>query len=281
MRSNLCASDEQGEHNERGARGDGAESAWKPGLPREGWNALEKGNDCTAESPGAENGEVLIRATELAKEYPNGGEPIRVLRGVSLSVRRGEMLAIMGPSGSGKSTLLFILGLLLQPTRGVYVAAGSDVSGMNRSAQAEFRRKEVGFVFQSCNLLESSTVYENIEFPLIYAGVKRKERAARIREALARVNLDNRMHHPASRLSGGEQQRVAVARAMVNRPRIILADEPTGQLDRNNGRLVLEYFEQFVAGGETAMVIVTHDPDVAARCTRVCHLEDGVVVGTG
>jgi putative ABC transport system ATP-binding protein len=247
----------------------------------QGWKTLAKGNFCTPRSSAAENSEVLIRASELAKEYPNGGEPIRVLRGVSLSVRRGEMLAIMGPSGSGKSTLLFILGLLLQPTRGVYIAAGSDVSGMNRSAQAEFRRKEVGFVFQSCNLIESSTVYENIEFPLIYAGVKRKERAPRIREALTRVNLANRMHHPASRLSGGEQQRVAVARAMVNRPRIILADEPTGQLDRNNGRLVLDCFEQFVAGGETAMVIVTHDPEVAARCTRVCLLEDGAVVGAG
>ena len=230
-------------------------------------------------SPPTENGEVLIRVSGLTKEYPNGAGTIRVLRGVSLDVRRGEMVAIMGPSGSGKSTLLFILGLLLQPTRGVHVVAGTDVSGLNRSAQAEFRRKEVGFVFQSCNLIESSTVYENLELALIYAGVRRKERPARIRDALAKVNLSNRIHQRASRLSGGEQQRAAVARALVNRPRIILADEPTGQLDHAHGQLVLDYFEQFVAAGDTAMVVVTHDPQVAARCTRVCLFEDGVIRG--
>jgi putative ABC transport system ATP-binding protein len=229
-------------------------------------------------SPPTENGEVLIHVSGLIKEYPNGAEPIRVLRGVSLDIRRGEMVAIMGPSGSGKSTLLFILGLLLQPTRGVHVVAGTDVSGLSRSAQAEFRRKEVGFVFQSCNLIESSTVYENLELALIYAGVRRKERPARIRDALEKVNLTSRIHHRANHLSGGEQQRAAVARALVNRPRIILADEPTGQLDHANGQLVLDYFEQFAAG-DTAIIVVTHDPQVASRCTRVCLFEDGVIRG--
>jgi putative ABC transport system ATP-binding protein len=187
------------------------------------------------------------------------------------------MVGIMGPSGSGKSTLLFILGLLLLPSQGIYIADGQNTSGLNRAQQAEFRRKKVGFVFQSCNLIETATVYENLEFPLIYANVRRNERPGKIRDALERVNLGHRLHHPANRLSGGEQQRVAVARSLVNSPLIILADEPTGQLDRDNGRLVLDYFEQFVADSQTAMVIVTHDPGVAARCTRICFLEDGII----
>lgn len=228
-------------------------------------------------SPDRKNEDVLIRVSNLTKEYRSGAETIHVLRGVNLVVCRGEMVAIMGPSGSGKSTLLFILGLLLLPTQGSYVAAGVDVKDMDRSEQAEFRRRKVGFVFQSCNLVESATVYENLEFPLIYAGIKRKDRPGRIRDALVRVNLSHRLHHPANRLSGGEQQRVAVARALVNGPMIILADEPTGQLDRVHGQQVLDYFERFVAHGDTAMVVVTHDPQVAARCTRVCLFEDGAI----
>ncbi len=224
-----------------------------------------------------DNGHIVIHTSDITKEYRNGAETIRVLHKINLSVCRGEMVGIMGPSGSGKSTLLFILGLLLLPSQGIYMADGQDVSGLNKAQQAEFRRKKVGFVFQSCNLIETATVYENLEFPLIYAGIRRRDRPGKIQEALERVNLNHRLHHPASRLSGGEQQRVAVARALVNNPRIILADEPTGQLDRTNGQLVLDYFEQFVADRETAMIIVTHDPEVAARCTRICFLEDGAI----
>jgi len=184
----------------------------------------------------------------------------------------------MGPSGSGKSTLLFILGLFLAPTKGTYRVLGEDVLTLDRSAQARFRRKNVGFVFQSCNLIEHSTVYENLEMPLIYAGVNRKERREKIHDALERVNLSHRIRHSANLLSGGEQQRVAVARALVNNPQIILADEPTGQLDRQNSRTVIDYFRQFVADGNTAMMIVTHDPEVAACCTKVYRLNDGVIV---
>lgn len=218
----------------------------------------------------------LIRLRDLTKHYPNGASMITVLKDVNLMVARGEMIAIMGPSGSGKSTLLYILGLLLSPTLGTYHFAGEDVLKLDRTAQAEFRRRQVGFVFQSCDLLENSTVYENLEFPLIYAGVERRERPARVLAALERVNLGHRIHHAANHLSGGEKQRVAVARALVNKPQVILADEPTGQLDRNNSHLILDYFQEIISAGETA-VIVTHDPEIAARCSRTYILQDGIL----
>jgi putative ABC transport system ATP-binding protein len=250
-------------------------------MPRRCWQAVWRWclpcDMNRLETTTADNGRIVIHTSDITKEYQSGAETIRVLHQINLNVCQGEIVGIMGPSGSGKSTLLFILGLLLLPSKGVYMAAGQDVNELNRAQQAEFRRKKVGFVFQSCNLIETATVYENIEFPLIYAGVGRKERSGKIRDALERVNLGHRLHHPANRLSGGEQQRVAVARSLVNNPLIILADEPTGQLDSANGRLVLDYFEQFVADSQTAMVIVTHDPGVAARCTRVFILEDGVI----
>ena len=224
------------------------------------------------------NGKTMIHVAGLAKHYRNGGGAVSVLQGVDLSLSPGEMVAIMGPSGSGKSTLLFILGLFLAPSQGIYRALGKDVLNLDRHSQALFRRKYVGFVFQSCNLIENSTVQENLEMPLIYAGVRRSERRDRIHDALDRVGLSHRIHHPANLLSGGEQQRVAVARALVNNPKIILADEPTGQLDRNNGRMVMDHFRNFVADGTASIMIVTHDPEVAAQCTRVCRLDDGVVV---
>ncbi len=217
----------------------------------------------------------LIRVHGLVREYQANGNRVHALRGIDLDVRRGERLAIVGPSGSGKSTLLFILGLLLEPTAGVYFMDGCDVLRLNRKEQAAYRRKSVGFVFQACNLVEPATVYENLEFPLIYAGMPASQRPALIERIAATVEMTHRLHHPANRLSGGEQQRVAIARAMVNRPKLILADEPTGQLDRHNGDRVMEYFEQMVAGGETALITVTHDPEVARRCTRVCRLVDG------
>jgi len=221
----------------------------------------------------------LIQVTDLTKTYHNGAGPIEVLRDVNLVVCSGEMVAVMGPSGSGKSTLLYILGLLQAPSSGSYRWEGTDILSLDRVQQAEFRRRRLGFVFQSCDLLENSNVYENLEFPLIYEGVDKQERPPRILEALERVNLGHRLYHSANLLSGGERQRVAVARALVNRPQLILADEPTGQLDRRHGHLIMEHFEEIVAGTETAVVVVTHDPEIGARCTRVCPMEDGVLYG--
>jgi len=220
---------------------------------------------------------LLIQVSGLTHAYDNGTGPIVVLREVSLGIRRGEMVAIMGPSGSGKSTLLSILGLLMSPTAGSYTVLGRDVLKFDRSSQATFRRTYVGFVFQRCNLIDTCSVYENLEFPLIYAGVKRSERPERIQDVLARVNMSHRLHHRANQLSGGEQQRVAIARALVNNPLIVLADEPTGQLDRMHGELVMDHFEQIMSDGDKAVLIVTHDAQVASRCTRVCLIEDGVL----
>ena len=220
---------------------------------------------------------ALIKVSDLCKTYDNGLELIHVLRDINLRVNPGEIMAIMGPSGSGKSTLLFILGIFLLPSSGTYFLGGQNVFGLDRAAQAEFRRNRVGFVFQSCDLLENSTVYENLEFPLIYAGVDRRDRKERITRALDQVNLSHRMHHSSNRLSGGERQRVAVARALVNQPQVILADEPTGQLDRSHAHLVLDHFNKIVSDGKTAMVVVTHDPEIASRCTRTCLIRDGAL----
>ena len=220
---------------------------------------------------------ALIQVTDLCKSYDNGSGFIHVLRDVNMTVYPGEIVAVMGPSGSGKSTFLFILGIFLHPSGGSYFLGGENVLALDRAGQADFRRRRVGFVFQSCDLLENSTVYENLEFPLIYAGVDRKERPARIANALSKVNLGHRMHQSSNRLSGGERQRVAVARALVNQPQVILADEPTGQLDRSHGHLVMDHFGEIVSDGKTSIVVVTHDPEMAARCNRVCSLRDGAL----
>lgn len=219
----------------------------------------------------------IIQVTRLSKHYSNGQGVIPVLRGVSLEINTGEMVAVMGPSGSGKSTLLFILGLLLPASSGIYQFLGQDVLNLSRADQADFRRRRVGFVFQNCDLFENSTVYENLEFPLVYAQVERLERPALIEAALERVNLGHRLRHPANLLSGGERQRVAVARALVNQPQVILADEPTGQLDRQNGQMIMDNFNQIAAKGDTSLIIVTHDSQVAERCHRIFSLEDGIL----
>ncbi len=221
--------------------------------------------------------DALIQVGNLTKSYQTEAGTIHVLKDVNLQVYPGEIVAVTGPSGSGKSTFLFILGIFISPTRGSYFLGGQDVLHLNRNAQAEFRRNRVGFVFQSCDLLENSTVYENLEFPLIYAGVERRERPARIAAALNLVNLGHRIHHSSNRLSGGERQRVAVARALVNQPQVILADEPTGQLDRNHGHQVMDHFAQIVSNNQTSIVVVTHDPEMAARCHRVFFMRDGVL----
>ncbi|MBI4776416.1 MAG: ABC transporter ATP-binding protein [Deltaproteobacteria bacterium] len=220
---------------------------------------------------------VLVDVAGLTKDFHTGVEAVRALRGVDLRVRQNEMVAVMGPSGSGKSTLLFILGLLLYPTTGSYRMMGRDMLSLTRSDQAGFRRRYLGFVFQGSDLVETCNVYENLELPLIYAEVPAHQRPSRISQALERVELLHRMHHPANLLSGGERQRVAVARALVNEPRLILADEPTGQLDQSNGRHVMDYLEQIAGDGKSAVIVVTHDPAITHRCHRICRLEDGVL----
>lgn len=224
-----------------------------------------------------QNKTPIIEIRDLDKEHPSGTETLHVLRKLSLDIYGGEVVAIMGPSGTGKSTLLYILGMLSPASGGSYKINGRDVFRMTRSEQAVFRRDSLGYVFQSSNMLEFSTVFENLEYPLVYGGVPSRERPARIREALDRVGMAHRINHPANRLSGGEQQRVAIARALVNNPSIILADEPTGALDSKNSEMVMDYFRELVADSERAMIIVTHDPAVAARCTTVYVLRNGVL----
>jgi putative ABC transport system ATP-binding protein len=220
----------------------------------------------------------LLSVLELAKQYLTGDGPVRVLHCVNLTVNRREMLAIMGESGSGKSTLLFILGLLLAPSAGAYRMLGKNMFDLDRREQAWIRCRWLGFVFQSADLVEASTVCENLELPLIYAEVDEGERQTRIGEALERVHMTHRLTHAAGCLSAGERQRVAIARALVNRPKLVLADEPTGQLDRTNGNRVLDYFEKIVKESDTSVLVVTHDPEVARRCGRILRLEEGVLV---
>jgi len=220
---------------------------------------------------------ALVDVEGLAKEFHTGVESVQALREVTLSVRQNEMVAVTGPSGSGKSTLLFILGLLLHPTKGSYSMLGRDMLSLSRSDQAGFRRRYLGFVFQGSDLVETCNVYENLELPLIYAEVPARDRLSKISQALEQVDLLHRMHHPANLLSGGERQRVAVARALVNQPRLLLADEPTGQLDQANGRHVMDYLQRIAYDGKSAVVIVTHDPAISDRCNRICRLEDGVL----
>ena len=221
--------------------------------------------------------DILIRVSDLMMQYGNGATAIPVLQGVNLNIRRGEMVAVTGPSGCGKSTLLFILGLFLIPSQGKYYFENKDALAFGRSAQSEFRRKSVGFVFQSSDLFEKPTVYENLEYPLIYGEVQRRQRRGRIKDALHLVNLGHRIRHPANLLSGGERQRVAIARALVNRPKVILADEPTGQLDQQNTQFIMDYLEKIVAEVHTTLILVTHDPQVSGRCKRICVLENGLL----
>ncbi|MES9996767.1 ATP-binding cassette domain-containing protein [Desulfovibrio aminophilus] len=219
----------------------------------------------------------IIVLRNLKKLYDSPAGAITVLKGIDLSIRSGEMVAIMGPSGCGKSTLLYILGLLQQATSGEFRLAGADILRLSPKEQAALRRDSIGFVLQSCNLFENTTVYENLEFPLIYGRMPRSRRRARIEEALAMVNLSQRMHQPSNMLSGGEQQRVAIARALINRPKILLADEPTGQLDRTTSKHVMASFKTIIRDHDTAMILVTHDPEVADQCDRACVLVDGTL----
>ena len=218
---------------------------------------------------------MIIEAQSLVKTYVLGGTTVRALDGVTLDVEEGEMLAITGPSGSGKSTLMHILGCLDRFDSGTYVLAGEDVSMLGRNRLAEIRNRRIGFVFQTFNLLPRMNALENVELPLLYAGLRHaKDRAA---EALRTVGLEDRMHHAPNQLSGGQRQRVALARALITDPAILLADEPTGNLDSKTGEEILRLFESLNAGGRT-VIIVTHEADIAARCQRRVHMRDGRIV---
>ncbi|MGE5813600.1 MAG: ABC transporter ATP-binding protein [Acidobacteriota bacterium] len=218
----------------------------------------------------------LIETQDLWKTYVMGAEEIHALRGVSLSIERGEYVAIMGPSGSGKSTLMNLIGCLDTPTKGSYLLNEKLVSQMNDDELARIRNEEIGFVFQTFNLLPRATALHNVELPLIYAGVPSKDRNKRAREALERVELGTRLTHRPNELSGGQRQRVAVARALVNNPSILLADEPTGNLDSKTGEEIMGLFSKLHQGGNT-IVLVTHEADIAAHAHRVVHLKDGRV----
>jgi putative ABC transport system ATP-binding protein len=222
-------------------------------------------------------GPPVVVARDLVKTYVLGDTELHALDGVSLTVQQGDFVAIMGASGSGKSTLMNVLGCLDRPTSGSYVLDGMEVSRLGRGQLAEVRNRTIGFVFQSFNLLARTTAQENVELPLVYSGVGRKERAARARAALERVGLGQRMDHRPSQLSGGQQQRVAIARAVVNEPKIIFADEPTGNLDTKTSVDVMRLFQQLWESGLT-IIFVTHEPDVARYASRIVTMRDGRIV---
>lgn len=221
--------------------------------------------------------EEVIRLENVWKHYRVGESVVKALDEVELTVRRGEYVAIMGPSGSGKSTMMNILGCLDTPTGGHYYLGGTDVSGMDDDSLSEVRNREIGFVFQSFNLLPRYSALENVELPLLYAGVSKAERVRRAREELRRVGLAERMAHRPSELSGGQRQRVAIARALVVRPSIILADEPTGNLDTNTSLEIMDLFEEIHTGGNT-VIMVTHEEDIARYAQRIVRLRDGHII---
>jgi putative ABC transport system ATP-binding protein len=218
----------------------------------------------------------LIETVDLWKTYVMGSEEIHALRGVSIEIDRGEYVAIMGPSGSGKSTLMNLIGCLDTPTKGSYLLNGKQVGQMNDNELARIRNEEIGFVFQTFNLLPRATALHNVELPLVYAGVPAKERELRAKAALEQVELAPRMTHRPNELSGGQRQRVAIARALVNNPSILLADEPTGNLDSKTGSEIMGLFEKLHQAGNT-IVLVTHEADVAAFAYRTIHIRDGQV----
>jgi putative ABC transport system ATP-binding protein len=218
----------------------------------------------------------LIETRDLWKTYVMGDEEIHALRGVAIGIERGEYVAIMGPSGSGKSTLMNLIGCLDTPTKGSYLLNGKEVAAMNDDELARIRNEEIGFVFQTFNLLPRATALHNVELPLVYAGVPGKVRQERAKAALEKVELTQRASHRPNELSGGQRQRVAIARALVNDPSILLADEPTGNLDSKTGTEIMSLFDRLHESGNT-IILVTHEPEVAAHAHRVISIRDGQV----
>ena len=218
--------------------------------------------------------DIVILAHKLVRDYQLGAEVVHALRGVDLQIRRNEFTAIMGPSGSGKSTLMNLLGCLDTPTAGEYWLNGQKVNELDDDELARIRNKEIGFVFQTFNLLPRATSLHNVELPLIYAGVGAKDRRERAAESLEKVGLGDRMHHKPSELSGGQRQRVAIARALVNGPSIVLADEPTGNLDSATSSEIMAVFEDLHSAGQT-IILITHEHDIATHADRQVHLLDG------
>jgi putative ABC transport system ATP-binding protein len=218
----------------------------------------------------------LINITGITRDFQLGSETVHVLKGIDLKIEKGEYVALMGPSGSGKSTLMNLLGCLDTPTSGQYILNGKNVSEMHDDELAEIRNKEIGFVFQTFNLLPRTTALDNVALPMIYAGHGKDERRKRASEVLKQVNLGDRMDHQPNQLSGGQRQRVAIARALVNRPSIILADEPTGNLDSKTSVEIMTLFDEIHQNGNT-VILVTHEEDIAAYAKRVIRLRDGVI----
>ena len=223
---------------------------------------------------------MLISVENVTRKYEVGGETVHALRGVSFQVAKGEWCAIVGQSGSGKSTLMNILGCLDTPNSGRYLLNGHDVSQMDDDALADIRNREIGFIFQTFQLLPRETSLANVELPLVYRGIGAKERRERAIAALQKVGLEYRMHHRPNELSGGQRQRVAVARALVAEPSLLLADEPTGNLDSATGEEIIHLFEELHQAGHT-LILVTHEPSLAARCPRAIRITDGQIVADG
>lgn len=219
---------------------------------------------------------LVIKIRGIIRNFPLGNEVVKVLKGIDLDIKRGEYVAIMGPSGSGKSTLMNLLGCLDTPTSGSYNLNGNDVSEMTDDELAEIRNTEIGFVFQTFNLLPRTTALDNVALPMIYAGASKKQRQERATEVLNDVGLSNRIDHKPNQLSGGQRQRVAVGRALVNKPSIILADEPTGNLDSKTGMEIMGLFDDIHKAGNT-VIMVTHEEEVAAHAHRIIRLRDGIV----
>lgn len=218
----------------------------------------------------------IIDIKGITRDFPLGDETIHVLKGIDLTINKGEYVALMGPSGSGKSTLMNILGCLDTPTAGSYVLNGKHVSEMHDDELAEIRNKEIGFVFQTFNLMPRTTALDNVALPMVYAGKSKDERNERATEVLAQVGLNDRMDHKPNQLSGGQRQRVAVARALVNKPAMILADEPTGNLDSKTSIEIMNLFDEIHANGNT-VILVTHEEDIAAHAHRIIRLRDGMI----
>jgi putative ABC transport system ATP-binding protein len=236
------------------------------------WNGILKHNDVQSTPP---NGDV-IQMRGIKKIYDTGKIKVEALRGIDLSIKQGEFVAIVGPSGSGKSTLMNLVGCLDTPSDGEYLLRGSSVAGLSREGLAEIRNRSVGFVFQNFNLLPQISSYENVEMPLMFGKLPTRKRKQRVNELLERVGLKDRMEHKPTELSGGQMQRVAVARALAMNPDIILADEPTGNLDTTSGNDLMSLFEELWQQGHT-MVVITHDPELAKRASRVVEIRDGQI----